>query len=95
MIGFVGIPVGFAGPLIVNGMSYMVPMATTEGALVASTNRGAKALSVKGITSVVEDVGMTRAPVVSFPSVVRARYYRFLIRIRYSQTKIYLYVIWF
>lgn len=73
VIGYVGIPVGFAGPLIVDGIPYMVPMATTEGALVASTNRGAKALGARGVTSVVEDIGMTRAPVVSFPNVVRAR----------------------
>lgn len=73
VIGYVGIPVGFAGPLVVNGTPYIVPMATTEGALVASTNRGAKALGAQGVTAVVEDVGMTRAPVVSFPSVLRAR----------------------
>ncbi|KOB73663.1 3-hydroxy-3-methylglutaryl coenzyme A reductase [Operophtera brumata] len=72
VIGFVGIPVGYAGPLYVDGKSYMIPMATTEGALVASTNRGAKAIGMRGVTSVVEDVGMTRAPAVKFTNVVRA-----------------------
>lgn len=72
VIGYVGLPVGYAGPLVVDGRPYMVPMATTEGALVASTNRGAKAIGSKGVTSVVEDVGMTRAPAVKLPNVVRA-----------------------
>ncbi|XP_055380913.1 3-hydroxy-3-methylglutaryl-coenzyme A reductase [Condylostylus longicornis] len=72
VLGYVPIPIGYAGPLLLDGKRYFVPMATTEGALVASTNRGCKALSVKGVTSVVEDVGMTRAPCVRFLSVARA-----------------------
>ncbi|XP_030369760.1 3-hydroxy-3-methylglutaryl-coenzyme A reductase [Scaptodrosophila lebanonensis] len=72
VLGYVPIPVGYAGPLLLDGVQYYVPMATTEGALVASTNRGCKALSVRGVRSVVEDVGMTRAPAVRFPSVARA-----------------------
>nr|UBY12676.1 hydroxymethylglutaryl-CoA reductase [Anticarsia gemmatalis] len=72
VIGYVGVPVGYAGPLVVDGKPYMIPMATTEGALVASTNRGAKAIGSRGVTSVVEDVGMTRAPAVKLPNVVRA-----------------------
>lgn len=72
VIGFVGVPVGYAGPLVVDGKAYMIPMATTEGALVASTNRGAKAIGSRGVTSVVEDIGMTRAPAVKLPNVVRA-----------------------
>lgn len=72
VIGFIGVPVGYAGPLVVDGKPYMIPMATTEGALVASTNRGAKAIGARGVTSVVEDVGMTRAPAVRLPNVVRA-----------------------
>ncbi|XP_059217863.1 3-hydroxy-3-methylglutaryl-coenzyme A reductase isoform X2 [Stomoxys calcitrans] len=72
VLGYVPIPVGYAGPLLLDGAKYYVPMATTEGALVASTNRGCKALSVRGVTSYVEDVGMTRAPCVRFASVARA-----------------------
>nr|O76819.1 RecName: Full=3-hydroxy-3-methylglutaryl-coenzyme A reductase; Short=HMG-CoA reductase [Agrotis ipsilon]CAA08775.1 3-hydroxy-3-methylgluraryl coenzyme A reductase [Agrotis ipsilon] len=72
VIGYVGVPVGYAGPLVVDGKPYMIPMATTEGALVASTNRGAKAIGIRGVTSVVEDVGMTRAPAIKLPNVVRA-----------------------
>lgn len=72
VLGYVQIPVGYAGPLILDGKKYYVPMATTEGALVASTNRGCKALSSRGVSSVVQDIGMTRAPCVRFPSVVLA-----------------------
>lgn len=72
VLGYVQIPVGYAGPLLLDDVKYYVPMATTEGALVASTNRGCKVLSVRGVTSVVEDIGMTRAPCVKFPSVLRA-----------------------
>jgi hydroxymethylglutaryl-CoA reductase (NADPH) len=72
VLGYVEIPVGYAGPLTLDGLKYFVPMATTEGALVASTNRGCKALSYYGVRSIVEDVGMTRAPCVKFPDVLRA-----------------------
>lgn len=72
VMGYVQIPVGYAGPLILDGARYFVPMATTEGALVASTNRGCKVISIRGVTSFVEDIGMTRAPCIRFPNVHRA-----------------------
>lgn len=72
VMGYVQIPVGYAGPLTLDGQKYFVPMATTEGALVASTNRGCKVISIRGVTSFVEDIGMTRAPCIRFPSVYRA-----------------------
>lgn len=72
VLGYVQIPVGYAGPVLLDGSRYFIPMATTEGALVASTNRGCKALSVRGVTSYVEDIGMTRAPCVKLPNVRRA-----------------------
>jgi len=79
-IGFVQIPVGVAGPLLLDGVEYTVPMATTEGCLVASTNRGCKAIHVSGgASSVLLRDGMTRAPVVRFSSAKRAAELKFFL----------------
>ncbi|GLJ22301.1 hypothetical protein SUGI_0419540 [Cryptomeria japonica] len=79
-VGYVQIPVGVAGPLLVNRLEYMVPMATTEGCLVASTNRGCKAILMSGgATSILLRDGMTRAPVVRFQSAKRAAELKFYI----------------
>lgn len=73
VIGYMPVPVGVAGPLLLDEKEFYVPMATTEGCLVASTNRGCRALSGCGITSRIIADGMTRAPVVRFSNVARAR----------------------
>ncbi|KAH6812007.1 hydroxy methylglutaryl CoA reductase 1 [Perilla frutescens var. frutescens] len=72
-VGYVQIPVGIAGPLLLDGKEYSVPMATTEGCLVASTNRGCKAILASGgaESALVRDA-MTRAPVVRFATAKRA-----------------------
>jgi len=67
-IGAVQIPLGVVGPVAVRGEEIdgevYVPLATSEAALVASTNRGCSAVRKAGGAVVrVEDVGMTRAPV--------------------------------
>ncbi|PUZ71315.1 hypothetical protein GQ55_2G304300 [Panicum hallii var. hallii] len=72
-VGYVQLPVGVAGPLLLDSRRHYVPMATTEGCLVASTNRGFKAIAESGgASSVVLKDGMTRAPAVRFPSARRA-----------------------
>ncbi|PIA26238.1 hypothetical protein AQUCO_09500008v1 [Aquilegia coerulea] len=72
-VGYVQIPVGIVGPLLLDGIEYSVPMATTEGCLVASTNRGCKAIHMSGgAISVLFRDAMTRAPVVKFASIKRA-----------------------
>ena len=59
VVGYMPLPVGVAGPLLVNGKQYHVPMATTEGCLVASTNRGCRALLVGGkIISKISIIGV-------------------------------------
>nr|AGB06349.1 HMG-CoA reductase [Camellia sinensis] len=79
-VGYVQIPVGIAGPLLLNACEYSVPMATTEGCLVASTNRGCKAMyACGGATSVVLKDGMTRAPVVRFSTAKRASELKFFL----------------
>ena len=62
---------------MVDGYSVMIPMATTEGALVASTHRGCRAMNQSGgVRTVVVDKGMTRGPVVKFPSAARSAFFK-------------------
>ena len=73
VVGFMPIPVGIAGPLNIDGQIMPIPMATTEGTLVASTSRGCKALNAGGgVTTVLTQDAMTRGPALEFPSVVQA-----------------------
>ncbi len=76
--GVAQIPLGIAGPLTVNGEhaqgDFLIPMATTEGTLVASYNRGMKVLNLSGgVTCTVSDDVMQRAPVFIFESAREAR----------------------
>jgi hydroxymethylglutaryl-CoA reductase (NADPH) len=73
VIGYIPCPLGVAGPLPVDGIAYSIPLATTEGALVASINRGCKLIRANnGINTILTDDGMTRGPVVRFPDIKRA-----------------------
>ncbi|WP_406662452.1 hydroxymethylglutaryl-CoA reductase (NADPH) [Methanolobus sp. ZRKC3] len=78
MVGVIQIPLGAAGPLKVNGEFadgvYTLPLATTEGALVASVNRGCSAITRSGGANVriFQDV-MTRAPVFRLENVIQVR----------------------
>ncbi|OPX61802.1 MULTISPECIES: hydroxymethylglutaryl-CoA reductase (NADPH) [unclassified Methanoregula] len=77
MIGTVQVPVGVAGPIRIKGGhaqgDFWLPLATTEGALVASVNRGCSAITKAGGADVrlLRD-GMTRAPVFATDSVAHA-----------------------
>ena len=72
VVGYMPVPVGVVGPLNMDNDSLYVPMATTEGCLVASTNRGCRAVAGCGVTTRVTYDGMTRGPVVRFPCMARA-----------------------
>eukprot|EP00526_Cylindrotheca_closterium_P004866 CAMPEP_0113648764 /NCGR_PEP_ID=MMETSP0017_2-20120614/25888_1 /TAXON_ID=2856 /ORGANISM="Cylindrotheca closterium" /LENGTH=629 /DNA_ID=CAMNT_0000561049 /DNA_START=314 /DNA_END=2203 /DNA_ORIENTATION=+ /assembly_acc=CAM_ASM_000147 len=74
VVGYVPLPVGMVGPLTLNGESVYFPMATTEGCLVASTQRGAKAISqgTLGAQALIVKDGITRAPCVRMASAMEA-----------------------
>lgn len=67
VIGYIPLPVGMVGPITLNNETVYFPMATTEGCLVASTNRGCKAITQgSGAMSTIMKDGITRAPCVQF-----------------------------
>ncbi|MEF8853557.1 MAG: hydroxymethylglutaryl-CoA reductase (NADPH) [Haloarculaceae archaeon] len=77
MVGGAQIPMGIAGPVPVDGGAatgeHYLPLATTEGALVASVNRGLSAIrAAGGATARVTGSGMTRAPVFRVRGVAEA-----------------------
>jgi hydroxymethylglutaryl-CoA reductase (NADPH) len=77
-VGVAQVPIGFAGPLRVNGEhakgDFLIPLATSEGTLIASHNRGIKVLNTCGgvKSTVIADV-MQRAPVFVFADARAAR----------------------
>ncbi|HEX2252294.1 MAG TPA: hydroxymethylglutaryl-CoA reductase [Thermoanaerobaculia bacterium] len=76
--GVAQVPLGFAGPIRVNGEGaqgeFLVPLATTEGTLVASYNRGIKVCNLSGgVTATVVQDCMQRAPVFVFESAREGR----------------------
>lgn len=76
-IGTAKVPIGIAGPLLIHGDyaqgSFHVPLATTEGSLVASYNRGMRVIRESGgcRAKVFED-HMQRAPMFRFASLAEA-----------------------
>lgn len=77
-IGAALIPMGFAGPVRINGEyakgEYYIPLATNEAALVAGMQRGMKAINLAGgIATSVSFDGMARAPLLQAPDLASAR----------------------
>jgi hydroxymethylglutaryl-CoA reductase (NADPH) len=69
--GVAQIPLGFAGPITIRGEhaqgDFLIPLATSEGTLVASYNRGIKVANLcGGIKCTVVNDAMQRAPVFVF-----------------------------
>src|SRR5256714_8695601 len=77
-LGVAQVPIGLAGPLLVNGEhaqgEFYVPMATAEGTLIASYNRGMRLLyEAGGVTTTIMADHMQRAPAFLFASAREAR----------------------
>ncbi len=73
MIGYAQVPVGIAGPIVIRGDldgAFLVPLATTEGSLVASYQRGIKVCNAAGgiLTRVLRDA-LVVWPTLAFPDV--------------------------
>ena len=91
-IGVAQVPIGVAGPLLVNGEhargEFYIPLATTEGTLVASYNRGMKLLrEAGGVTTTISDDAMQRAPVFVFKSARDAREFGLWVEENFSELK--------
>lgn len=91
-IGAAQVPIGLAGPLLVNGEyakgEFFVPLATTEGTLVASYNRGMKLLRESGgVTTTVVDDAMQRAPVFVFRSAREAQKFSVWVKENFAEIK--------
>ena len=70
-VGVAQVPMGLAGPITINGEhaqgDFLIPLATAEGTLVASYNRGIKVINLSGGAKVtVVGDAMQRAPVFIF-----------------------------
>lgn len=90
--GVAQVPLGFAGPIKINGEhaqgEFIIPMATTEGTLVASYNRGIKVANLcGGIKATVQDDAMQRAPVFVFEDARDARDFVQWIKLNFDQIK--------
>lgn len=73
-VGFAQVPVGLAGPLVIDGeggpRSVLVPLATTEGALVASVSRGMALIAAGGgATARVTRDALSQHPMLVYGSV--------------------------
>jgi hydroxymethylglutaryl-CoA reductase (NADPH) len=91
-IGVAQVPIGLAGPLRVNGEhakgDFYVPLATAEGTLVASYNRGMRLLhEAGGVTTTILDDRMQRAPAFVFPSAREARRFGQWLREHFDEIK--------
>ena len=76
-IGLAQIPMGIIGPLRINGLyahgDFYVPLATTEGALIASYNRGARIISLSGgATTLCLHESVSRAPGFAFTNIAES-----------------------
>lgn len=91
-IGAAQMPLGLAGPLLMDGEYakgwFYVPMATTEGTLVASYSRGMRILSaIGGVKTTIVERYMQRAPVFHFEDARQARDFGVWLRAHFKEIK--------
>jgi hydroxymethylglutaryl-CoA reductase (NADPH) len=92
LFGVAQIPIGLAGPLLINGEhakgEFFVPMATVEGTMLASYNRGMKVIRESGgVTTTISGEAMQRAPTFVFPSAREARDFCIWLKEHYTEIK--------
>ena len=90
--GVAQIPLGVAGPLLVNGEhangEFLIPMATIEGSLLASYNRGMKVIRESGgVTTTISAESMQRAPVFIFKDARQARDFQIWLNEHFQEIK--------
>jgi len=90
--GVVQVPIGVAGPLLVNGEhaqgELYVPMATVEGTMLASYNRGMKVIRESGgVTTTVSAESMQRAPLFIFNNARDARDFQIWLQENFAAIK--------
>ncbi|GGM29152.1 hydroxymethylglutaryl-CoA reductase (NADPH) [Pseudomonas asuensis] len=93
LIGSVEVPVGVAGPLLINGRfakgKHYAPLATSEGALIASIARGATALTMAGgANAAFIGKRMIRAPLFEFNSLETALIFAQLVNDSFADIKV-------
>jgi hydroxymethylglutaryl-CoA reductase (NADPH) len=91
-IGVAQVPLGIAGPLLVNGEyaqgEFYVPLATSEGTLVASYNRGMKIIKLcGGVTTTIQEESMQRGPVFIFENARQARDFGIWLKEKFEEIK--------
>ena len=92
IIGFAQLPVGVIGPLTINGEhtngDLYIPLSTSEGALVASYNRGARAISLSGgVNVLVARDKIQRAPYFILENVFKAKDFTDWLETSFDQLK--------
>lgn len=92
LVGSVEIPLGVAGPLLINGLNtngpYYAPLATTEGALIASVARGAKAISMAGgANAAFLGKRLVRAPLFEFRTMAEALLFTQIVTESFAELK--------
>lgn len=90
--GVVQVPLGFAGPIMIHGEhakgEFIIPLATSEGTLVASYNRGIKVVNLSGgVKATVVGGAMQRAPVFVFKDARDSRDFMEWVKVNYEKIK--------